>query len=394
MSLTFPSNPSLNQLYTYGSNIWVWDGSAWEIYSNPSPSFNNITATGAITVAGASTFSGGITGNIIGNASTATALQTPRKINGTNFDGTADITIKTTTTTTSATPPQGPASGDRWFNSNTGIEYVYLNSSWVQPYTVSYGSSSGGGGGGVNLSAFSVGANATPSGSGGLAYDNNTGIFTYTPPVITGYTLPTATVGTSTTGTKGGVKVDGTSITISNGVISASAAVPYTLPTAVAGTPSTGTLGGVIPDGSTITILNGVITATLTNVTGLSSRATVQTTTTSLTSGSSTTATVQAAKGYALYSIQSSVGAWVTVYTSSTAQSSDSSRSISTDPTPGSGVVAEAITTIAGTTYFTPAVYGYNADGSVTTNMYLKIYNNSGSTNAITVTITYLQLEV
>jgi hypothetical protein len=393
MSLTFPSNPSLNQLYTYGSNIWVWDGSAWEIYSNPSPSFNNIIATGTITAAGASTFSGGITGNLSGNASTASALQTPRKINGTNFDGTVDITIKTTTTTTSATPPTGPASGDRWFNSNTGMEYVYLNSSWVQPYTISYGSSGGGGGGGINLSAFSIGPNATASGTGGLTYDNTTGIFTYIPPVISSYTLPTATVGTASTGTKGGVKVDGTSITITAaGVISAAAATPYTLPTAVAGTSSTGTLGGVIPDGTSITITNGVISAV--SATGLSSRTTVSTTTNSLTAGSSTTATVTAAKGYTLYAIQVSAGAWVTVYTSSTAQSNDSSRSITTDPTPGSGVVAEAISTTATTTYFTPTVFGFNADGTVSSNMYLKIYNNSGSTNAITVTITYLQLEV
>jgi len=81
------------------------------------------------------------------------------------------------------------------------------------------------------------------------------------------------------------------------------------------------------------------------------------------------------------------------VYTSSAAQSSDSSRSITTDPTPGSGVVAEAITTTATTTYFTPAIFGFNADGTVGTNMYLKIYNNSGSTGTVTVTVTYLQLE-
>ena len=83
----------------------------------------------------------------------------------------------------------------------------------------------------------------------------------------------------------------------------------------------------------------------------------------------------------------------MTVYTSSTTQSSDSSRTITTDPTPGSGVIAESITTTATTTYFTPAVIGYNADTSVSTNMYLKIYNNSGSTATITVTITYLKLE-
>ena len=156
-------------------------------------------------------------------------------------------------------------------------------------------------------------------------------------------------------------------------------------------TASTTQLGAVKVDGTTITITSGVISATTTAT--LSSRATVATTTASLASTAAATATVVAAKGYALYSIQVSAGAWVSVYTSSTAQSSDSSRAITTDPTPGSGVVAEAITTTATTTYFTPAIYGYNADGTPSTNMYLRITNNSGSTTAITVTITYLKLE-
>jgi hypothetical protein len=63
----------------------------------------------------------------------------------------------------------------------------------------------------------------------------------------TGYTLPTAS-----TSTLGAVKVDGSTITINNGVISGSSS--YSLPTA-----STTTLGGVKVDGSTITINNGVI---------------------------------------------------------------------------------------------------------------------------------------
>ena len=37
---------------------------------------------------------------------------------------------------------------------------------------------------GVDLTAFSVGTEATASGDGGIAYDNTSGVFTYTPPVI------------------------------------------------------------------------------------------------------------------------------------------------------------------------------------------------------------------
>lgn len=75
---------------------------------------------------------------------------------------------------------------------------------------------------------------------------------------------------------------------------------------------------------------------------------------------------------------------------------SDSARSISTDPTPGSGIVAESITTGASITVlsFSPAVVGYNLDSPVTTSLYMKVYNNSGSTGTVTVTLTYIKLEV
>lgn len=122
-------------------------------------------------------------------------------------------------------------------------------------------------------------------------------------------------------------------------------------------------------------------------------RESVSTTTTTLGNGASATATLTAAKSYVLFSIQVTAGAWVTLYTTTTARTADSSRLISVDPTPGSGVLAESVTTIAGTTYFTPATFGYNADSTVSNNMYLKITNNSGSTTAITVTINYLKLE-
>ena len=89
------------------------------------------------------------------------------------------------------------------------------------------------------------------------------------------YTLPTAT-----TSVLGGVKPDGTTITITaGGVITASAGGSYTLPTA-----TTSVLGGVKPDGTTITITaGGVITATASSVawsaiTGKPTFATVATT--------------------------------------------------------------------------------------------------------------------
>ena len=123
------------------------------------------------------------------------------------------------------------------------------------------------------------------------------------------------------------------------------------------------------------------------------SRASVSTTTQSLANNANANATITTAIGYVIYSIQVSAGAWVTVYNSASAQSADSARTISTDPLPGSGVIAELITTTPDTTHFSPAVFGYNIDNPISSNMYLRITNNSGSSNAITVTITYLSLE-
>jgi hypothetical protein len=125
-------------------------------------------------------------------------------------------------------------------------------------------------------------------------------------------------------------------------------------------------------------------------------RTTVSATTASLASNATGNLTVTMAKGYGLYKIAVSTGAWVTVYGNIARRNADFTRSITTDPAPGSGVIAEAITTgtTANVTNFTPSVMGYNDDVSVTTNAYIKVYNNSGTTNTVTVTVTYLPLEV
>jgi hypothetical protein len=125
----------------------------------------------------------------------------------------------------------------------------------------------------------------------------------------------------------------------------------------------------------------------------LSSRTTRSATTASIANGASANATITGFKGYALLSIQTSAAAWVTVYTSSASRTADAGRAITDDPLPGSGVVAEVITTGAQTQAFTPGVFGYNDETSPTTDIQIKVVNRSGSTGAITVTIKLLQLE-
>jgi hypothetical protein len=98
-------------------------------------------------------------------------------------------------------------------------------------------------------------------------------------------------------------------------------------------------------------------------------------------------------KTYALLKIQTNAAAWVTIYSSSNARTLDSGRDELTDPLPGSGVIAEIITTEASSQSMTPVPIGFNDDTNVNENIYLKVVNKSGSTTAITVTLTVLQLE-
>jgi hypothetical protein len=150
---------------------------------------------------------------------------------------------------------------------------------------------------GVSLggSLFSLTAGTNVSFSAGSTYNGSQAI-TVNVATGAGYTLPAATtttlggvivpaVGTSgisnlsgtiglavaTTTQLGGVKIDGTSITISSGVISAT---PYTLPTA-----TTSVLGGVKVDGTSITISSGVISAAPTTIDSFSSIVTTQSST-------------------------------------------------------------------------------------------------------------------
>ena len=126
---------------------------------------------------------------------------------------------------------------------------------------------------------------------------------------------------------------------------------------------------------------------------GSSSRTTANASTSSIADAASDNITITAAKTYVLHKIQTSAAAWVTLYTDTSSRTSDASRSETTDPLPGSGVVAEVIHTSGTTSLITPGTIGFNNDGTPSTNVYAKVVNKSGSTQAITVTLTYLSLE-
>ena len=136
-------------------------------------------------------------------------------------------------------------------NPNANDVFTDAGKSWIWDGTTwkIYSSTTSG----IGLGDLSV--NTSSVGTAALSYNSTTGVFTYTPPDLSGYLTQQYTLPTASTTVLGGVKVDGSTITINgSGVISG--ANTYSLPTA-----TTTVLGGVKIDGSTITINNGVITA-------------------------------------------------------------------------------------------------------------------------------------
>jgi len=131
--------------------------------------------------------------------------------------------------------------------------------------------------------------------------------------------------------------------------------------------------------------------------TGLGSRVSIVTTPTILTSNVGGNINITGFKGYALYSIATSANTasavWVTVYSNIAARTADYSRAVSTDPTPGTGVIAEVINSGNVTQFFTPAVYGFNNEATANTNIPLKVTVTSANTANVTVTVTMLKLE-
>ena len=130
----------------------------------------------------------------------------------------------------------------------------------------------------------------------------------------------------------------------------------------------------------------------------LATRTTTTATTGSIAQAASTNITIPTAgKTFSLLKLAINAPAWVVLYIDSASRSSDASRTEGTDPAPGSGVITEVSTTTSGASTFnmTPAVLGWNNDGTPAAQVYAKVVNKratSGS-NTITVTLTNLALE-
>jgi len=211
MAITFPSNPSISDTHVVGGITWTWNGSSWDSSSTETDTLASVTSrgnstTGPITVDTYVNIEDGAlvvrtdTGNPayvdlyceVGNAH-RTRIKSAAHA---SYSGNVDLTLPTSTGTLALTSQLYTDSAvDTHLNqSNPTAGYVLswdgADYAWVAQ------SGGGGGGGGVDLTAFSVGAEAAASDDGAIAYDNTTGVFTYTPPTAAGIGAATAAQGT------------------------------------------------------------------------------------------------------------------------------------------------------------------------------------------------------
>ena len=260
-----------------------------------------------------------------------------------------------------------------------GISYSWNGESWV---------AAGAGASATDRTLFSVSTNAASS-TPALSYDNNSGVFSYTPPDISGFL---------------------TSFTETDPVFSASASAGITQTKinnwdqaygwgnhASGGYLTTlGSIGGhtdvtiTSPQTNQVLEYNGSAWVNTTNSAGLQSRTTVSATN-AIASNGIANISMTTPKTYALLSIETSHAAWVTLYSDTASRTADSSRNETTDPVAGSGVLAEVITSGSTIQKITPASVCYNSAAANTT--YLKIVNKSAGTANVQVTLTYVALE-
>ena len=127
---------------------------------------------------------------------------------------------------------------------------------------------------------------------------------------------------------------------------------------------------------------------------GIPNRTTVSASTGSIANNAVGLVTVTGFKSYALMKVGLSTEGWIRIYTDSASRTADSSRSVGIDPAPGSGVIAEVVTTgISTEQKISPFTMGGNMDDPVDTTIYMAITNLSGSTQSINANLTILQLE-
>jgi hypothetical protein len=125
MSIIFPSNPTIGEIFTYQGRSWEWNGDYWESYSYPSSSISGVTSVG---------FGDSVINGVVDNVLALKSF---------SGDGVSIIDDGVTLTISASTSPGGSVtsvSGGTGLsgNSTTG-NVVLINTSPDQTVTISGG---------------------------------------------------------------------------------------------------------------------------------------------------------------------------------------------------------------------------------------------------------------
>ena len=99
-------------------------------------------------------------------------------------------------------------------------------------------------------------------------------------------------------------------------------------------------------------------------------------------------------KSYVLMTVSTSHACWVRIYSDQAARTADETRLINVDPTSGSGVIAEFVTTGNQTLKITPFIFGGNLESVPIDDLYLRVTNLSGSSTSINISVLLTRLEI
>ena len=174
MAINFPATSGQptdgSYTHTVGNITWLWDGISWR---------SGVTSTSSETdPVFTSSAAGSISSTNVANWNAAYNWG-DHSLAGYGSGGGNGASV-----TTSDVAPTSPSDGDLWWQSDTGYLKIYYSDGdsdqWVD---ASPNSSSDGTG--ISLGSLSV--TTAASGTASLSYDNSTGVFSYTPPDLSGF---------------------------------------------------------------------------------------------------------------------------------------------------------------------------------------------------------------
>jgi hypothetical protein len=360
MAINFPNNPTVNDTHTVGDTTWTWDGTTW-LSSASSYVLPTATTTtlGGVKVDGTTVTINN--GTISSPESYTLPTATTTTLGGVKVDGTT-VTINNGTISSTASGDVNKAASS---TDNAIVRFDGTSGDTLQNSLVTVSDTG-------QITAPAVG-NVIPF------YYANTGDFPTSDSNNHG-AIAHSHADESMFFSHGGNWVE-----IANRSDVKENLVSLNDIDSVTNSPATTSGLVLLSDGN-----NGYGFGTYTPTIN---RSTVAVTTGSLADGNSSTHNLTGFKSYYLLKITTNAAAWVILYTDTASRTSDYYRSILTDPSPNSGVIAEAITLAADTIKFTPGILGWNNDTVPSTNIYARVYNRSGIAQAITVTFTIIPVE-